>query len=127
MSAVKYYAKWFAMLFGLFCDPAAYSANEDKPMQQTPISFEVIADLNSVQDVEAWAKRNALNCVNQTNQLMEAQHASELNESKRFGAVGRLWLTVNLRKNSIAVHINLFYSKTGGILRRVITIENIYE
>lgn len=127
MSTAKCYAKCFLALFGLFCAQAVYSANGDQSMQPNPISFEAIADLNSVRDVEAWAKRNALNCVNQTNQVMEAQRTPELNESKRFGAVGRLWLTVNLRNNSISVHINLFYSKSGGILGRMITIENLYE
>lgn len=96
-------------------------------MQQNPVSFEAIADLNSVKETEAWAKRNAIPYENQTNQVMEAQHLPELNESKRFGAEGRLWLTVHLRKNTITVHIYLFYSKTGGILGRLIQIENIYE
>jgi hypothetical protein len=91
------------------------------------MTFETIADLSTVKDVEAFAKQWNLNCVNQSNEVMETQRAPEYSESKRFGAIGRLWFTLNLRNNSIAVHVNLFYGKTGGILGRVITIENLYE
>jgi len=115
------------ILIGLVPIQTAYSANEDHPMQKNPVSFEAIADLNSVKDAEAWAKRNGIPYENQSNQVMEAQRQPQLNEAKRFGAIGRFSMTVNLRNNSISVHIDLFYSKTGGILGRMIQIENLYE
>jgi len=127
MSLLKYLVWPLMILIGLVPIQTAYSANEDHPMQKNPVSFEAIADLNSVKDAEAWAKRNGIPYENQSNQVMEAQRQPQLNEAKRFGAIGRFSMTVNLRNNSISVHIDLFYSKTGGILGRMIQIENLYE
>ena len=103
-------------------------ASVQKPESTVPrvMTLQEIAAEVSLEKVKQLAAERNLSYVIQDNDTMRAQKLPEYNQSKRFGAEGRLWMTFSIqqKKNNATVLVSFFYSKDGYILGRAIIVEN---
>jgi len=91
-----------------------------------PITLEEIASFVSVPKLKEFLASRGNDPVMQDNATMRAQGFPEYEQSKRFGAIGRLWVVFSIRQNSnnATVHVSFYYSSDGYVLGRSIVVEN---
>ena len=111
-----------ALLFSITLFEAA--AAEKVPPR--PITLEEIASFVSVPKLKEFLAGRGNELVQQDNATMKAWGIPEYQQSKSFGAVGRLWVVFSIRQksNNVNVHVSFYYSADGYILGRSIVVEN---
>jgi len=89
------------------------------------LSLEEVANEKEVPKLLKLLKNRQLEVTQQTNEVMKAQGFQEYEQSRFFGAIGRLWITFELLKGTARVHVSFYYDKQGYILGRGIVVENV--
>jgi hypothetical protein len=90
------------------------------------ISLEEIASFVSVPKLKEFLASRGNDPVQQDNATMKAWGIIEYQQSKNFGADGRLWVVfpIRLKTNNATVHVSFYYSSDGYILGRSLIVEN---
>jgi hypothetical protein len=91
-----------------------------------PITLEEVASFTSTAELKQFLASRGIDYVRQDNATMKAQGFLEYQQSKSFGADGRLWVVFPIRqkKNNATVHVSFYFSADGYILGRSIVVEN---
>lgn len=89
------------------------------------LSLDEIAAEREVSNLLKLLKSRQLIVTQQTNEVMKAQGFPEYEQSKFFGAIGRLWITFEVHKGTATVHASFYYDKQGYILGRGLVVENV--
>lgn len=103
--------------------PGAPTAEKTPPRA---ITLEEIASFVSVPKLKEFLASRGNDPVQQDNATMKAWGVLEYQQSKSFGADGRLWIVFPMRQksNNATVHVSFYYSSDGYILGRSIIVEN---
>ncbi|HND62192.1 MAG TPA: hypothetical protein PLB90_11995 [Opitutaceae bacterium] len=90
------------------------------------VTLEEIASFVSVPKLKEFLASRGIDLVQQDNATMKAYGIMEYQQSKNFGADGRLWVVFPIRQkaNNATVHVSFYYSSSGYILGRSIIVEN---
>jgi hypothetical protein len=120
---MKSLTQLYVLVMGLLL---AVSALADPGKAVAPMTLEEISALKSRSEVEDFASTRKISFLFQTNETMLAQKILAYDQSRRFGAISRLWLTfwITLGTETVSVHVSFYLDKSGSVLGRGIVIEN---
>ncbi len=114
------------LTLALFLATTLIGAPVAEKAPQRPITLEEIASFVSVPKLREFLASRGNDPVQQDNATMKAWGILEYQQSKNFGADGRLWVVFPVRQktNNATVHVSFYYSADGYILGRSIVVEN---